>query len=240
MGTITCCPSAVSWYHHVSQCSQWVPSLVVLPSRVGLVLLVGTIMCPNERSMTSRHSSHSQTRRATVWLRQEIIIIIIMYIYHALINALNAHMIHINLHMIFYTHMAATSCSQHNQWVDFVFCVSCECSLMNFSTRIQQLRICDRQVGRYLVSIVSFSIRMGEDLELPIWNSSGQSIVMKGKPVLQFLSIGSSPIYLSLYYSRGHNNHCFSNQDGTRINNNKSRWTFLSNPALKCRRKLIF
>ena len=31
------------------------------------------------------------------------IIIIIMYIYHALINALSAHMIHINLNMIFYT-----------------------------------------------------------------------------------------------------------------------------------------
>ena len=33
-----------------------------------------------------------------------IIIIIIMYIYHALTNALSAHMIHINLNMIFYTH----------------------------------------------------------------------------------------------------------------------------------------
>ena len=33
------------------------------------------------------------------------IIIIIMYIYHALINALIAHMIHINLNMIFYTHV---------------------------------------------------------------------------------------------------------------------------------------
>ena len=32
-----------------------------------------------------------------------LIIIIIMYIYHALINALSAHMIHINLNMIFYT-----------------------------------------------------------------------------------------------------------------------------------------
>ena len=32
-------------------------------------------------------------------------IIIIMYIYHALINAPSAHMIHINLHMIFYTHV---------------------------------------------------------------------------------------------------------------------------------------
>ena len=31
--------------------------------------------------------------------------IIIMYIYHALINAPSAHMIHINLNMIFYTHV---------------------------------------------------------------------------------------------------------------------------------------
>ena len=28
-----------------------------------------------------------------------------MYIYHALINALSVHMIHINLNMIFYTHV---------------------------------------------------------------------------------------------------------------------------------------
>ena len=28
-----------------------------------------------------------------------------MYIYHALINALGAHMIHINLNVIFYTHV---------------------------------------------------------------------------------------------------------------------------------------
>ena len=34
-----------------------------------------------------------------------IIIIIIMYIYHALINARRAHMLHINLNMIFYTHV---------------------------------------------------------------------------------------------------------------------------------------
>ena len=33
------------------------------------------------------------------------IIIIIMYICHALVNALSAHMIHINLNMIFYTHV---------------------------------------------------------------------------------------------------------------------------------------
>ena len=31
--------------------------------------------------------------------------LIIMYIYHALINALSAHIIHINLNMIFYTHV---------------------------------------------------------------------------------------------------------------------------------------
>ena len=34
-----------------------------------------------------------------------IIIIIIMYTYHALTNVLSAHMIHINLNMIFYTHV---------------------------------------------------------------------------------------------------------------------------------------
>ena len=33
------------------------------------------------------------------------VIIMIKYIYHALINALSAHMIHINLNMIFYTHV---------------------------------------------------------------------------------------------------------------------------------------
>ena len=33
------------------------------------------------------------------------LIIIIMYIYHALINTLSAHMIHINLNMVFYTHV---------------------------------------------------------------------------------------------------------------------------------------
>ena len=33
------------------------------------------------------------------------LIIIIMYIYHALINALSAHVIYINLNMIFYTHV---------------------------------------------------------------------------------------------------------------------------------------
>ena len=35
----------------------------------------------------------------------QVSLIIIMYIYHALINALSAHMIHVNLNMIFYTHV---------------------------------------------------------------------------------------------------------------------------------------
>ena len=35
----------------------------------------------------------------------QLIIIIIMSSYHALINALSAHVIHINLHIIFYTHV---------------------------------------------------------------------------------------------------------------------------------------
>ena len=46
-----------------------------------------------------------------VWRKRSLllIILIIMYIYHALINALSAHMIHINLNMIFYTHVEHSS-----------------------------------------------------------------------------------------------------------------------------------
>ena len=36
---------------------------------------------------------------------QELLIIIIMYIYHALINALTTHMIHVNLNTMFYTYV---------------------------------------------------------------------------------------------------------------------------------------
>ena len=46
------------------------------------------------------------SRRVEEFLRSDgIIIIIIMYTYHALINALSTHMIHINLNTIFYTHV---------------------------------------------------------------------------------------------------------------------------------------
>ena len=34
-----------------------------------------------------------------------VMIMVIMYIYHVLINALSAHMMHINLNMIFHTHV---------------------------------------------------------------------------------------------------------------------------------------
>ena len=37
--------------------------------------------------------------------KEEDRLIIIMYIYHALINALSAHVVHINLNMVFYTHV---------------------------------------------------------------------------------------------------------------------------------------
>ena len=44
-------------------------------------------------------ASYAQTKKRKILQ----LVIIIMYIYHALINALSAHMIHINLNMIFYT-----------------------------------------------------------------------------------------------------------------------------------------
>ena len=50
------------------------------------------------------------TKSCMVFSCTIIIIIIIMYIYHALINALSAHMIHINLNMIFYTHVEHSPC----------------------------------------------------------------------------------------------------------------------------------
>ena len=54
---------------------------------------------------TTRCFGRKRGYRRSCYLTEGIIIIIIMYIYHALINALSAHMIHINLNMIFYTHV---------------------------------------------------------------------------------------------------------------------------------------
>ena len=56
--------------------------------------------------------------------------IIIMYIYHALINALSTHMMHINLNTIFYTHVghlpkAVTHAgSSHPCWIASTTCQS--------------------------------------------------------------------------------------------------------------------
>ena len=52
--------------------------------------------------------SSSQPRNGhiiIIMMMMMMIIIIIMYTYHALVNSLNAHMIHINLQMIFCAHV---------------------------------------------------------------------------------------------------------------------------------------
>ena len=43
------------------------------------------------------------------------VIIIIMYIYHVLINALNTHMIYININTIFYTHVEHSPTTRHSR-----------------------------------------------------------------------------------------------------------------------------
>ena len=61
-----------------------------------------------ETAAVSRGTSHVRTKQRRVKPQSVIqsgIIIIMMHIYHALINALSAHMIHINLNMVFYTHV---------------------------------------------------------------------------------------------------------------------------------------
>ena len=47
------------------------------------------------------------------YLKTILKIIIIMYIYHALINALSAHIIYININMIFYTHVEHSPTNLH-------------------------------------------------------------------------------------------------------------------------------
>ena len=54
-----------------------------------------------KHSLIQNHRRHERSESA----REQKIIIIMMYIYHALINVLSAHMIHINLNMKFYTHV---------------------------------------------------------------------------------------------------------------------------------------
>ena len=64
-------------------------TLNVVDSKDIVMIVCDTLFATNNLSVTSL----------------EFIIIIIMYIYYALINSLSAHMIHINLNMIFYTHV---------------------------------------------------------------------------------------------------------------------------------------
>ena len=68
-------------------------------STCGLINPPDTLVMPGNSSEAIRESVSFCVYNITV------IIIIIMYIYHALINALSAHIIHINLSMIFYTHV---------------------------------------------------------------------------------------------------------------------------------------
>ena len=52
-----------------------------------------------------RHRCSESSRYSLLIVIIITLLIIIMYIYHKLINALSAHMIHVNLNMIFYTHV---------------------------------------------------------------------------------------------------------------------------------------
>ena len=71
--------------------------------------------CYTSKPLTDRHGWNKDTFQWFTFLGKRflvpltsntfIIIIIIMYIYRALINDLSAHIIHINLNIIFYTHV---------------------------------------------------------------------------------------------------------------------------------------
>ena len=63
------------------------------------------ITCEHSESAHERIALHKINQQQQIKLLQQFLFIIIMYIYHALINALSTHMIHINLNMIFYTHV---------------------------------------------------------------------------------------------------------------------------------------
>ena len=89
-------------YQKLPQSSDHVPVVSFLP----LVLLETASFfrppaCHHFICLTRDYLSVQTTCLSSLPL----IIIIIMYIYHALINALSAYMIHINLNTIFYTHV---------------------------------------------------------------------------------------------------------------------------------------
>ena len=63
------------------------------------------ITCERSESAHEWTALHKINQQQQIKLLQQLLFIIIMYIYHVLINALSAHIIHINLNTIFYTHI---------------------------------------------------------------------------------------------------------------------------------------
>ena len=81
------------------------------------------------------------------WLKiVPIVIIIIMYIYRALINALSAHIIHINLNIIFCTH--AEHRPIKNKLHKVVFCLFVYLRLECFSRRSVRLYLGEMYVSK--------------------------------------------------------------------------------------------
>ena len=96
-------------------------------------------------------------------------VITIMYIYHALINALSAHMIHINLNMIFYTHLQHRptktiyinyctylyfiGTSEDVPVVEFMYLVFVRMAGESYGRRLRSLLLYLRYVFRELISL---------------------------------------------------------------------------------------
>ena len=77
-------------------------SVMMMGGGGGVVVVGGvTLLVWQPKSSSAPHTDVPSGSR----MKHSAATIIIMYIYHALINALSAHMIHINLNMIFYTHV---------------------------------------------------------------------------------------------------------------------------------------
>ena len=61
------------------------------------------VACVKSKTSITRNLELLRTKRKLD--TADLVATIIIYIYHALINALSVHMIHINLNTIFYTHV---------------------------------------------------------------------------------------------------------------------------------------
>ena len=73
------------------------------------------LLCITKLVINAEEQNLQQLLNITLRLVEPIIVIIIMYIYHALINVLCAYMIHINLNMIFYTPVAHSPTKRKNK-----------------------------------------------------------------------------------------------------------------------------